>query len=645
MLSNSVIAGGLAAGYLAVLVLQLNPQYAIDPGTILPLALMLGAAYGLNLTAVFYALIVIRQILAVEVLSPGWLSVRLLSWLFTIAAAGGATLIWLNLRGFGPVLDVETARRMAAGAIVVTAAGAVFLMIALAHINRRGGRASATILVLTALISVVMPTVLRGPARAQPLPPRVLLPGPREAIPPPAGGRLVLLMLDGASLDVIAPAVAQGRLPNFGRIVDSGSVTHLATLRPTQAEPVWSAVATGRAPMQTGVRSSALYRVLGVTPVISLLPDYCFAQALVRAGFLWEEPHTAEDLTARPLWHILSEQGLAVGVIGWPLTHPAAPVHGYQVSDRFHRLQGAELDIDGSSAIWPPSALTVARASLQVPPNPDPVAVVSVTGRPPSGDYDVASDPEPVAADRVHAALLGAFAGFDTRFLAVRFPGIDAVGHYFLRYANPAPFGDVSEAERRLYGRVLEQVLRLPRHARGPPDQRARIGGRAAGRVGFWHGTAQSEQAAARTVGRQCRDQRQSRGCTGRLPDGLRWTRAAGTPAACVDPRSRADDPLLLRPAGRPGHGRLRQDGAVPGDLHRRTAGELHTELWKVTSARCRVPGAGCGAECRVLGAGCGAVCGVPSWLRAKVAFALLAPPAWVRSILRNYGPGNSRVS
>ena len=58
MLSNSVIAGGLAAGYLAVLVLQLNPQYPIDPGTIAPLALMLGAAYGLNLAAVFYALIV-----------------------------------------------------------------------------------------------------------------------------------------------------------------------------------------------------------------------------------------------------------------------------------------------------------------------------------------------------------------------------------------------------------------------------------------------------------------------------------------------------------------------------------------------------------------------------------------------------------
>jgi len=43
------------------------------------------------------------------------------------------------------------------------------------------------------------------------------------------------------------------------------------------------------------------------------------------------------------------------------------------------------------------------------------------------------------------------------RFTAVRFPGVDAVGHYYLRYANPAPFGDVTEEERQRYGRVLEE--------------------------------------------------------------------------------------------------------------------------------------------------------------------------------------------
>ena len=110
MLSNSVIAAGVASGYLTTLVLQLNPSVSIDPATLLPLATVLAVAYGANLTVLFYALIVLRQILAVEVLSPGWLSVRLLSWLCTIAAAAGAALMWLNLLGFGDVLDRETRR-------------------------------------------------------------------------------------------------------------------------------------------------------------------------------------------------------------------------------------------------------------------------------------------------------------------------------------------------------------------------------------------------------------------------------------------------------------------------------------------------------------------------------------------------------
>jgi hypothetical protein len=44
MLSNSVIAGGVASGYLTTLVLQLNPAMSVDPGTLLPLALVMGVA-------------------------------------------------------------------------------------------------------------------------------------------------------------------------------------------------------------------------------------------------------------------------------------------------------------------------------------------------------------------------------------------------------------------------------------------------------------------------------------------------------------------------------------------------------------------------------------------------------------------------
>ena len=38
----------------------------------------------------------------------------------------------------------------------------------------------------------------------------------------------------------------------------------------------------------------------------------------------------------------------------------------------------------------------------------------------------------------------------------MRYAGLDAVGHYYLRYANPDAFGDVSEEERRQFGRVLD---------------------------------------------------------------------------------------------------------------------------------------------------------------------------------------------
>lgn len=456
MLSNSVIAAGVASGYLTTLVLQLNPAIPIDPGTLLPLAAILGVAYGANLTVAFYALIVMRQILAVEVLSPGWLSVRLLSWLCTIAASAGAALMWLNLRGFGDVLDPMTRNRMFLGASLVTGAAVVFLGLGIAHLGRRGGRISATLLCVTMAASVAAPVAARGAARQPPLPARPLAPI-AEAPPSLSDSHIRMLMFDGASLDVISVLVAEGRLPNIARIFDQGAVLHLATLRPTQAEPVWSAVATGRYPIYNGVRSAVIYRALGGTP-IQLLPDYCFTQALVTLGFLSEEPQTATDLLARPIWSILGDRGATVGVIGWPLTQPAPVVNGFSVSDVFHRLSDTELSLDASPALWPSGLLDEVRTALQTPVDPDPVSLFTATGAPqPTNDYDVRRDQAPVLADRVHLQLLNALETAAPRLLAVRFPGIDAVGHRFLRYANPSAFGDVSEAEREKFGGVLNQ--------------------------------------------------------------------------------------------------------------------------------------------------------------------------------------------
>ena len=38
-----------------------------------------------------------------------------------------------------------------------------------------------------------------------------------------------------------------------------------------------------------------------------------------------------------------------------------------------------------------------------------------------------------------------------------RYQSLDPIGHYFLRYAQPSDFGDVTEDERRRLGSVLER--------------------------------------------------------------------------------------------------------------------------------------------------------------------------------------------
>jgi len=453
MLSNAAIAGALASAYLTILVLYLNPFFPLSLNAVFPLAVVMALAYGINLAAVFYVLIVVRQMMASEVLSPGWLSVRLLSWFCTIAAAMVATVMWLNLRGFAPVLEANTVTRLTAGAISVSASAVVFLLIALAHLGRRGGRVSA--ILLTAMIAISLGALLaaRGRTLQRPLDARATMPPLSFDIGPPPG-RVILLAFDGATLDMISPAVAEGRLPNLGRLFDGGAVLHLATLRPTQAEPVWSAALTGKLPSANGIRASALHRVRASDPGIELLPDYCFAQALVSFGLLLEEPHTASSLHARPVWSILSDSALDVGVIGFPLTHPAPPVRGYLVSDEFHRVSESVRVLEGGSAVSPAAALADIRHALAQAPSPNPEALLSAVE--PAPGVDPRPDPAPVVGDRMHLQIMQAMqAKSSAQFLAVRFPGLDAVGHYYLRYANPSAFGDVSAPQTRQYGRVL----------------------------------------------------------------------------------------------------------------------------------------------------------------------------------------------
>jgi hypothetical protein len=313
-------------------------------------------------------------------------------------------------------------------------------------------RTWAACVLLVASLSVVVPLLIRGPSRVPPLDARPLDTMTSIATEDRAS-RVTIIALDAGSLDLITKATDEGRLPNLGRILDAGAVMHLATLHPTSVEAVWSAVATGKLPPKNGVRSSGVYHLSNLAETIRLLPDFCFANRLVRFGFLVAEPHTASAILTRPFWSILSLQGVTVGLTNWPLTSPAPAVRGYIVSDVYARLGLTTAGLDDQAAlVYPPElrldALPILQASAA-----DPSTVVSMRSDAILDERYQAPGRTDIINDRLAQTLA---TKRPTQVTAVRYESLDAIGHYFLRYAMPSAFGDVSEQERTLLGPVLE---------------------------------------------------------------------------------------------------------------------------------------------------------------------------------------------
>jgi predicted AlkP superfamily phosphohydrolase/phosphomutase len=461
MLSNSVAAACVATAYVLVLVLNLNPALPLDLASLASLAATFGLFYAVHLTVICYILLVLRQLLAREVFSPAWISVSVLVWLSAMASAAGAALMWRNLRTFALVLDETTAAALERSTLVLAATAVLCVVLGL--FRRRDPEARwawAFLLVLIIGGSVAAPLALRGPGTPLVLEARPI-DAPLEVTGVERSARVTVIAIDAASLDLITSATAEGRLPNFGRILDAGAVRHLATLHPTSAEAVWAAVATGKLPQKNGVRSTGLYQLADGGASVQLLPDYCFAHGLERFGFLVEQPYTSATFRTRTLWSILSTDGFSVGVVGWPLTRPAPLVRGYLVSDTYHRLALMPSGIDDASAVYPPELQSDALAAMESAASDVP-SVVSASL------FDEARLATPERTDRIYDRIAQTLArARPAQVTLTRYQSLDPIGHYFLRYAMPSDFGDVTDEERRRLGGVLEHHYALVDEAIG----------------------------------------------------------------------------------------------------------------------------------------------------------------------------------
>src|SRR5262245_29176575 len=134
---------------------------------------------------------------------------------------------------------------------------------------------------------------------------------------------LVVVGLDGVSLDLIRPWADEGRLPHLAALMASGSWGRLRSTVPAATFPAWTSMMTGVNPGRHGLLDFAA-REPGGYGIRFLNGSYRSAPAL---------------------WTRLSAVGKRVAVLTVPATYPPEPIDGVMVSGFDSPLATA---IDGS---------------------------------------------------------------------------------------------------------------------------------------------------------------------------------------------------------------------------------------------------------------------------------------------------------
>jgi predicted AlkP superfamily phosphohydrolase/phosphomutase/tetratricopeptide (TPR) repeat protein len=256
--------------------------------------------------------------------------------------------------------------------------------------------------------------------------------------------RVLLIGWDAADWNIIHPLIEAGKMPILKRFVESGISGKIATLQPVLSPILWTSIATGK--------RADKHDILGF---VEPSPD--------GKGI---RPVTSTSRKCKAIWNILSQSGLRSTVINWFASHPAEPIAGNILTNRFASVMardGKRLPLP-PDAVHPPELLELAE-SFRVHP-------VEITIQ-----QMLAFFPDAVPADKSDSRL-GMLAGLlaqcattqnaaahfaaeeDWDLLAIYFDAIDHAGHVFMEYHPPA-MPHVSAEDATAFGGVITGVYRF----------------------------------------------------------------------------------------------------------------------------------------------------------------------------------------
>jgi len=460
-LTNALAAGQVAALLIAECTFLLNPEVPHTWTNVLSVWGTFAATYGIATGVLFLLVLQAVEVVRGKPLGPAWLSYRVLSWLVMLALAGAAVLLWHNLVQFRLFIPSDTLRTLAVAATAVTAAATALLVVDLFHYSfgRKGAVTSYVLSAVLVITAIVLPLMMRPLPEAEDTFPRMPLQDT------PSSRRLTLIGIEGASMSYVLPAIAEGKLPNFARLIEGGASGALKTLYPNESLAVWTSIATGKLPRQHGLKAFYRYRFPFVTTHFSLRPRGLDFRTLERVGALRRSAVTGSLRRTQTFWSILSRFGVEVGLLRWWGTYPAEEINGFIVSEYFYRQVKERFDPPLPHLTYPDELADRLRDYVVLPTDIDaesldPFVDSSVTI--PGDEFPWQMELRRALADD------GTYQAIGTRLRAemapdvfgIYFFGLDVIGHYFTRYQLPERFGDVSDLEIRKYGRTVEAYYR-----------------------------------------------------------------------------------------------------------------------------------------------------------------------------------------
>jgi predicted AlkP superfamily phosphohydrolase/phosphomutase/tetratricopeptide (TPR) repeat protein len=265
--------------------------------------------------------------------------------------------------------------------------------------------------------------------------------------------RVLLIGWDAADWQIINPLIEQGKLPALERLIKNGTRGNLATLQPALSPMLWTSIATGKRADKHGIHG-----------FLEPVPD--------GSGI---RPVSSTSRKSKAVWNIAHQNQLRSLVVGWYATHPAEPIHGAMVSDRF--LSGGTTVVEHGV-----SPATFAEDLSQYRVDIDEITVEDVVAFMPrlAGMDKLDLSPQDSKSVRSLMKILSHNASVQavaTRLMlseewdlgAVFYDGLDLLCHCFMPYHPPhrpnVPqrefelFQDVVSGGYRFFDMMLESIL------------------------------------------------------------------------------------------------------------------------------------------------------------------------------------------